>query len=66
MPMPPRVLTHGEVDAWSTDGAQLLVSKDPGSWCAVSHTSIFAIAQKIPFGNALPTELAVKENSSWD
>lgn len=51
------------VDAWSTDGAQLLVSNDPGSWCAVSHTSIFAIAQKIPFGNALPTELAVKENS---
>lgn len=51
------------VDAWSTDGAQLLVSNDPGSWCAVSHTSVFAIAQKIPFGNTLPTELGVEPSS---
>lgn len=51
------------VDAWSSDGAQLVLFEDPGSWCAVSHTSIFAIVQKIPFINALPTELEINSNS---
>lgn len=53
-------------DVWSTDGAQLLEA-DPrgnanrsGSWCAVTHTSIFAIAQSIDFGKALVTERTVK------
>jgi len=42
-------------DRWSTEGAQLLtdMALDPGTWCAVSHTSIFAVAQTVPFGSAL-------------
>lgn len=59
-----------QADVWSTDGAQLLEA-DPrgnanrsGSWCAVTHTSIFAIAQSIDFGKALVTERTVKAEGS--
>lgn len=46
-------------DSWSTDGADLLTDSESlesgtdGTWCAVSHTSVFAIAQTIPFETSI-------------
>lgn len=55
---------YAQEDRWSTEGAQLLTDTalDPGTWCAVSHTSIFAVAQTVPFGSALELTEA---NGSW-